>query len=87
MKCGIIYASNFEVLTNESKFIEINDLNELKNLPERFIKLNNEFSWDSPKDGYSIILDFNHPIYCNDGVKRKIIDKCLCVTIYDYYIE
>lgn len=87
MKCGITYASNFEVLTNESKFIEIDDLNELKNLSERFIKLNNEFSWDLPEDGYGIILDFNCSVYYNNDIKRKIVDKCLRVTIYDYYIE
>lgn len=48
MKFKLIYNEN-----SESREIEINSLEELKNLKERFIKV--EYGWKPP---YEVIIDF-----------------------------
>lgn len=83
MKCFITYASDLKEPEENSKFIEINDLDELKSLPERFNKLK-EWSFDLTEDGYDLVLEFNCLILNN---AYKITGKCLRVIIYDYYLE
>lgn len=84
MKCFITYASDLKRPKEDSEFIEINNLDELKSLPERFTKINNKWAFNLTENGYDLILEFNCSIITDTF---KTIGKCLRVIIYDYYFE
>lgn len=59
----------------ELGIIEVNSLNELKQLNDKY-NTKEGYAWE---DSHKIVIDFD-PYYCKKGVDGII-------TIYDYYIE
>lgn len=66
------------------KEIEINTLEDLQNLPERFIKKDNDLGFEPPENGHPIYIEFNAHIYNEDNEEIAV---GTLITIADFYMD
>ena len=66
------------------KEIEINTLEDLQNLPQRFITRDNGLGFKPNENGHPIRIEFNASIYNEDN---KEIAIGTLITIIDYYMD